>query len=98
MKTLPIVVATVLTSSLVGVTFASTSPPCRQRVVNFADLDLNNAADARRLRYRIHDAARQVCWTRGLLEVLWSVRMHQCVRETTATALAIATRREGEIK
>ena len=61
----------------------------RQRVVRFADLDLNQQTDAETLYRRIKAAAREVCRSQGILAGLPSARTRECTRETTEQALAV---------
>jgi UrcA family protein len=91
MKRLPILLATLLTGMSAAQNSDATPSLARephQRVVSFADLDLDNSADARTLVRRIKYAARQVCYAEGLLAVMQAARMHQCVRQATARAMA----------
>jgi UrcA family protein len=89
MKTPSIVFATMLTSALIGTAHAARpGDEARQRVVSFADLDLSQNADAKRLYRRINAAAREVCWTSGVLAVTHGARMQQCVKEATERAIA----------
>jgi UrcA family protein len=62
------------------------NPP--QRVVTLADLDLTHSLDIEKLHRRISNAAREVCWTPGVVATLRRNRMHQCTRETIAHSVA----------
>lgn len=60
----------------------------RQRVVRLADLDLSQPLDVRRLHRRISIAAREVCWTPGVIATLKRSRMQRCTDESIAHAIA----------
>ncbi|MGH8175487.1 MAG: UrcA family protein [Steroidobacter sp.] len=88
MKTL-IVLTTVLASSLVGVAQAATrADEIRQRVVTFADLDLQQDAGAEKLYWRIRTAAREVCATPGVLGLFMAAERRQCAEQAAARAIA----------
>ena len=92
MKTLPFVCAALLASSFASAatpTSTSTSiDPSRERIVHYADLDLNDASDAKILYQRIRSAARTVCWVPGVMQVMASAQMRRCVQDTTERAVA----------
>lgn len=88
MKTLPLVFATLLTSSIVGVAHAATpAAEIRQRVVSFADLDLRQNADTEKLYLRIRRAARSVCGTPGVQALALTSLYHQCARQAITRAI-----------
>lgn len=88
MKTLPIVLVTVLSSALSPSTNAAVQTETRAAEVNYADLDLTNEAGAERLYLRIRSAARSVCGTPGLLQIINVSRIRQCAEDATARAIA----------
>ena len=89
MKTLPFIcAAALLASSLASAATPQWIDPSRQRVVNIADLNLADAADAKKLYLRIKSAARDVCWMPGLGAVMGSEFRRNCVKDATARALA----------
>jgi UrcA family protein len=88
MKTLPFVCAALLASSLASATAPTSLDSGRERLVSYADLDLNHAADARKLYLRIKSAARDVCWMPGLGAVMASEHRRNCVKEAIERALA----------
>lgn len=88
MKTLPIVLATLLTSSIVATADAAAPVEPRQQVVSFADLNLDHDAGAEKLYRRIASAAREICWTGGVMERVMATRMRRCVEQATAQAVA----------
>lgn len=89
MKTLSIVLATVLTSSLAGAAHATTpADGIRRQEVRFADLDLSREAGAETLYQRIRAAARDVCWTPGVLGLLMVTETRHCIEQATARAIA----------
>lgn len=73
--------------ALSGATLA-TSPfrEHRQKAVTLADLDLEKSADTGKLQRRIREAAREVCYTPGLLAVMRASYMRQCALETARHA------------
>lgn len=88
MKTLPIVLVTVLSSALSPSASAAVLAETRATEVSYADLDLTNEAGAERLYLRIRSAARSVCGTPGLLQVINVSRIRQCAEDATARAIA----------
>ena len=90
MKTLALVLATLVTGCLAG-TANATAPvtEVRQQVVSYTDLNLENAADAATLLKRIKSAARKVC---GLLQsgpMPIDLRSRQvCANDAAARAVA----------
>lgn len=89
MKTLSIVFAIALTGSLVAPAHAvMPSRDTRQQAVSYADLDLSRDADAETLHRRIRAAARSICWTPGVMEILKISRMRDCADLATAKAVA----------
>ena len=60
----------------------------RQRVVALADLDLSQPLDIQKLHRRISAAAREVCWTPGVIAILNRHRMQRCTKESIAHAIA----------
>lgn len=96
MRTVPLVIAALLASSLAGTANAGRSAPdTPQREVSFADLDLSHDADVKKLHRRIRIAAREVCRDPGVPGILWRPRIRQCVEEATERALSDVARREG---
>jgi UrcA family protein len=90
-KTLPFLCAALLMSSFASATTASKSvviDPSRQRVVSYADLDLDNARDAKKFYQRVRTAAHAVCWMPGILQAIATVEMHRCVQKSTKRAIA----------
>lgn len=90
MKTVTFLCAALLVSSIA----AATTPnkvvldASRQRVVSYADLDLNKASDAEKLYRRIKTAARDVCWMPGLSAVVSASHQRECIIDTTQRAVA----------
>ncbi len=60
----------------------------RQRVVTLADLNLSQPLDIRKLHRRISIAAREVCWTPGVIATLKRNRMQRCTEDSIAHAIA----------
>lgn len=90
MKTLAIAVATLMTGCLVGTAQATAVRDVRHQVVSYADLNLENAADAATLLARIQTAAREVCGVRRapLIPIEIRVRLDSCAKDATARAIA----------
>jgi UrcA family protein len=90
MKTFAIACAALLTGCLAATAQATITRNVQREVVNYADLDLQSAADADILVGRIKTAARRVC---GLhqssplpLEIV--ARLQLCAKDATARAVA----------
>jgi UrcA family protein len=60
----------------------------RQRVVTLADLDLSQPLDIQKLHRRISIAAREVCWTPGVIATLKRNLMQRCTDDSIAHAIA----------
>jgi UrcA family protein len=99
MKTFRIALITAITSSLAVATHASVSAPAPApapatesgseiRLVGYADLDLSQDADVRRLYRRIRTAAREACGGSYLLAPVMSRGLKRCAEEATARAVA----------
>jgi UrcA family protein len=92
MKTLALVMATLITGSVAGTANATApvTPDVRQQVVSFADLNLENSADAEILLGRIKSAARLVCGLRnsGPLPIDFRSRQQNCAKDAAARAIA----------
>jgi UrcA family protein len=90
MKTVAIAFATILTASLTGTAQATAVRDVQQQVVSYADLNLQNAADAAILRARIESAARSVCLRRAGLTPLefYQHTRRTCMDEAIARAVA----------
>jgi len=88
MKTLPIVFVSVLTSAISPLSEAAVQPETRSLEVSYADLDLTKEAGAERLYLRIRSAARSVCGTPGLQQIINVSRIRQCAEDATARAIA----------
>lgn len=92
MKTLALVFATLLTGCLAGTVNATTTvqKDVRQKVVHYADLNLENTADAEILFGRIKSAARQVCGLRdaGPMPIDFRSRHEHCAAKAIARAVA----------
>ncbi len=90
MKMFAIAAAALLAGSLAGMAHATTTAKNVQRqVVSYADLNLENAADAAILHKRIQSAARKVCgvYTSPVpLELTSPLRA--CAADATARAIA----------
>ena len=89
MKTFVIAVATLMTG-LVGTAQATAVRNVRHQVVSYADLNLENAADAAILMARIQTAAREVCGVRRamLIPIDLRLRIDACAKDATARAIA----------
>jgi UrcA family protein len=59
-----------------------------QRVVTLTDLDLSQPLDVQKLHRRISTAAREVCWTPGVIATLKRNRMQRCTEDSIAHAIA----------
>ena len=90
MKTLAIAFATLMTGCLAGTAQATVVRDVRHQVVSYADLNLQNAADAAILRGRIESAARVVCGVRGMgpMPIEIRTRLEVCAKDATARAIA----------
>jgi UrcA family protein len=62
--------------------------PGPRRVVRYADLDLDRAADVAELYGRIRNAAKQVCWIQEASSVQRRLRTQACVNAVTANTVA----------
>jgi UrcA family protein len=51
-------------------------------------LDLSHLPDIQKLHRRISTAAREVCWTPGVIAILSRHRMQRCAEESIAHAIA----------
>lgn len=91
MKTFAIAAAALLAGSLAGMAHATTTTAknVQRQVVSYADLNLENAADAAILHKRILSAARRVCgvYTSPIPLDLASP-LRACAADATARALA----------
>jgi len=101
-KTIAIAFAALLAGSLTGMAHATTARGVQQQVVSYADLNLEDAADAAVLFSRIKSAARRVCGqSRGLIPMELQVHLQVCVDDATARAVADVNAplltRKGEI-
>lgn len=91
MKTLALVMATLITGTLAGTANATTPvTEVRQKVVSYADLNLENSADAAILLSRIKSAARLVCGLRnsGPMPINFRSRLQNCANDAVARAVA----------
>ena len=90
MKTFAIAAAALLAGSLTGPAQATTTARnVQQQVVRYADLNLENAADAAILHNRIKSAARKVCGMRsGPMPIEIVARQELCASEAMARAVA----------
>lgn len=90
MKMFAIAAAVVMTGSLTGMAHATTTAQnVQQQVVSYADLNLENAADAAILHKRIQSAARKVCGVyRSPIPLDFSSPLRACAADATARALA----------
>jgi UrcA family protein len=91
MKMFAIAAAVVMTGSLTGLAHATTTTAknVQRQVVSYADLNLENAADAAILHKRIVSAARKVCGVYSSpmpLEITSPLRA--CAADATARAVA----------
>lgn len=92
MKTFTLTLATLAaTVGLAATAHASVAVKnVRQHVVSYADLNLENTADAATLRNRIKSAARLVCGARsaGPMPIDFRSRLDNCVQDAMARAIA----------
>lgn len=88
MKTLPIVLVTVMTSALSPASNASSSEGTRMQEVHYADLDITREPGAERLYKRIRSAAREICGTPGIEQIINASTIRRCAEEATARAVA----------
>jgi UrcA family protein len=91
MKTVAIALATLMTGCVAITANASvTARNVQQKVVSYADLDLESDADAAILFTRIRAAARWVCGLRNSNPVPLAIldRLAACVNDATARAVA----------
>lgn len=92
MKTFTLALATLAATCGLAATAQASVPVknVRQHVVSYADLNLQNAADAATLRNRIKSAARLVCGVRsaGPMPIDRRFRLENCVQDATARAVA----------
>lgn len=88
MKTLSLVMATLLTSSVAAGAHTNRAIEERSQEVSFADLDLSRDQGAEQLYRRIRAAAREVCWTAGVSAVFMRPKMRRCANEAVARAIA----------
>jgi UrcA family protein len=90
MKTFAIAVALMTTTGLIGTAQATAVRNVRHQVVSYADLNLQDSADAAILLARIKNAAREVCGVRRapLIPMELRVRFDACAEDATARAIA----------
>ena len=92
MKTMALVFATLLTGCLAATANATTTvqDDVRQEIVSYADLNLENSADAEILIGRIKSAARKVCGLRdaGPMPIDFRSRQENCAAKAFARAVA----------
>jgi UrcA family protein len=93
MKTFRIALITAIASSLAVATHASAPAPTTEsgseiRLIGYADLDLSQDADVRRLYRRIRTAAREACGGSYLLAPVMSRGLKRCAEDATARAVA----------
>jgi UrcA family protein len=87
-KTVALALVALLAGSLSGMAHATAVRGVQQQVVSYADLNLENDADAAILFSRIESAARKVCGVHigpVPLELQFNLRM--CAEEATARAV-----------
>jgi UrcA family protein len=101
-KMIAIAMTALLAGSLTGMAHATAARSVQQQVVSYADLNLDNEADAAVLFGRIKNAARKVCGqSRGLIPMELQYHMQTCVDDATARAVADVNAplltRKGEI-
>jgi UrcA family protein len=89
MKTLTLAMIVLLACTTSQISNATSSiEESRQRVVTLTDLDLSHLPDIQKLHRRIATAAREVCWTPGVIAILSRHRMQRCAEESIAHAIA----------
>jgi UrcA family protein len=89
MKTFRIALITAITTSLAIATHASaSSAESETRLIRYADLDLSQDTDVRRLYHRIRTAAREACGGSYLLAPVMSRGLKRCAEDATARAVA----------
>ena len=89
MKTLTLAMIVLLACTTSQISNATSSiEESRQRVVTLTDLDLSHLPDIQKLHRRISTAAREVCWTPGVIAILSRHRMQRCAEESIAHAIA----------
>ena len=89
MKTLTLAMIVLLACTASQISNATNSiEESRQRVVTLTDLDLSRPLDIQKLHRRISTAAREVCWTPGVIAILNRHRMQRCAKESMAHAIA----------
>ena len=90
MKTFAIALAALTAGCMVATAQATAVRNVRQQVVSYADLNLENAADAAILLDRIKTAAREVCGLRHarLIPMELRARLDACAEDATARAIA----------
>ena len=89
MKTLALAMIVLLACTTSQISNATSSiEESRQRVVTLTDLDLSHLPDIQKLHRRISTAAREVCWTPGVIAILSRHRMQRCAEESIAHAIA----------
>lgn len=89
MKTLPLLFAAVLASlTVTAAQAASPDREIRQKVVSYADLNLDQGADAQTLYQWIKSAARDVCGTPSVLMLSVSSLTKSCAEDATERAIA----------
>ena len=90
MKTLALILATLLFGSLAATAHATTTvaKDVPYEVVSYADLNIANAADAAILQERVEAAARRVCVRSGvMLRLDFYNPLQQCVHFATDRAM-----------
>lgn len=81
--------ATALLITLAGAAHADAiESQIRERVVSYADLNLNQETDAQKLYKRIRTAARDVCSASGVLTLTAFESRKHCIEEATSRAIA----------
>lgn len=88
MNPLSIVLVTVMSSALSPAGNASSSEEVRAQEVHYSDLDITREAGAERLYKRIRTAAREICGTPGIEQIMNAHRVRRCAEEATARAVA----------
>ena len=90
-KTFVLAATALLAVSLAGMAHATTTirRNMQQQVVSYADLNLENEADAATLRSRIESAARKVCGLDRVSFIPFALQyeLQVCAKEATARAV-----------
>ncbi|WP_203291810.1 UrcA family protein [Maricaulis parjimensis] len=82
------IIALAALAAVASAPVAFADQPADAVTIELASFNLDSASDLAALEARIEEAATDVCRDRVMTDLLRSYTMRQCVRETTAHAMA----------